>query len=384
LLQVLLCQTVSGTIEQNRSEIEQESGRMGNQSANQEMTAIDTNQIIALLELEMRETLRALDGPIALLPGMVNYHLGFVDTAFRDADLPPSARGKRFRPAIAMLACAAVGGDPERASPLAAAIELLHNFTLIHDDIQDQSPVRRHRTTVWTEWGIAQAINAGDAAFAAAQLALLRLREHGVEADLILRLADAFNQMTIQIVQGQALDLDFEGRATVRPSDYLTMIELKTAVIVRFAAWAGALIGGADDERADRFAEFGRSLGVGFQVRDDLLGIWGATATTGKAAADDIRRRKQSLPILMLRDRVDAAGKAQLNRLYDAPEIDDSGIAEMLALLERYKVRTDVEARIAELHEEAGGCLVSAAAEGANPARDALAALVSMLADREH
>ena len=345
---------------------------------------IDLEALVALLEPEMHGALTALSGQAPLLSGMVDYHLGFVDSRFEYTELPASARGKRFRPAVAMLACAAVGGDPEVAAPLAAAIELLHNFTLIHDDIQDQSPTRRHRPTVWSEWGIAQAINAGDATFGAAQLALFNLRAHGVDSDLILRLADEFNRMTIQIVQGQVLDLGFEGRDNVSPDDYLTMIELKTAVIVRFAAWAGALLGGADEERADRFAEFGRSLGIGFQVRDDLLGIWGAADVTGKAAADDIRRRKQSLPILMLRNRVDASGRAVLQRLYDAPQIDESGVEEVLALLDRTGVHALMEARIAELHAEASENLMAAADTGDNPARDALGALVGRLADREH
>lgn len=350
----------------------------------QRTIASDAEELIALLEPEMHRALEGLEGPAPILPGMVDYHLGFVDASFRTSDLPPSVRGKRFRPIVAMLSCAAAGGTPEMAAPLASAIELLHNFTLIHDDIQDQSPTRRHRPTVWSEWGVAQAINAGDATFAAAQLALFTLRERDVASDLILRLADEFNRMTIQIVQGQVLDLSFEGRDDVAPADYLTMIELKTAVIVRYAAQAGALLGGVDDERAARFADFGRSLGLGFQVRDDLLGIWGATEVTGKAKADDIRRRKQSLPILTLRSRADTKGRSQLARLYDAPQIDESGVDEVLDLLDRYQVRDSVERRIAELHGEAAENLAAAVDDGENPARDALGMLVNMLADREH
>jgi geranylgeranyl diphosphate synthase type I len=326
----------------------------------------------------------ALEGPAPILPGMANYHLGFADDRFRPAQLPAALRGKRFRPGIAMLACGASGGRPEQAAPLAAAVELLHNFTLIHDDIQDQSPSRRHRPTVWTLWGVGQAINAGDATFAAAHLALYQLRESGVGAELILRLADQFDRMTIQIVQGQALDLGFEGRDDVTPEAYLQMIELKTAVIVRFAAWAGALIAGAGEEQADRFATFGLSLGLGFQVRDDLLGIWGASATTGKAEADDIRRRKQSLPILILRARATEQERAWLDQQYGTSEIDENGVRGVLDLLNKHQVRTDIEARVEELHDEAQRGLESAALPGANPSKDALAALVAMLASREH
>ena len=118
--------------------------------------------------------------------------------------------------------------------------------------------------------------------------------------------------MTIAIVEGQTLDLAFEARPDVSPGEYLEMIAGKTAAIVRFAAWAGALLGGADEAAASRWAEFGLALGLGFQVRDDLLGIWGAQEATGKAPADDVRRRKQSLPILILRERLDEAEREEL------------------------------------------------------------------------
>lgn len=345
---------------------------------------VDAAALEALLEPEMHRAMAALDGPAPILPGMANYHLGFADEQFRPAQLPAALRGKRFRPGIAMLACGAAGGDPAQAAPLAAAVELLHNFTLIHDDIQDESPSRRHRPTVWTLWGVGQAINAGDAIFGAAHLALYQLRERGVDAGLILRLADEFDRMTIRIVQGQALDLSFEGRSDVTPDAYLQMIELKTAVIVRYAAWAGALIGGSGEEQADRFAAFGLSLGLGFQVRDDLLGIWGASGTTGKAEADDIRRRKQSLPILMLRARATGDERTWLDAQYEANEIDEAGIRGVLDLLDKHDVRREVERRVTELHRDARRGLEAAALPGENPSRDALAALVAMLAGREH
>ena len=173
-------------------------------------------------------------------------------------------RGKRIRPLLALLCAAAAGGDARRAAPLAAGVELLHNFTLVHDDIQDQSPTRRHRATVWKLWGAAQAINAGDALFAAAHLALFRLRQDASPPTWCCDLAAEFERMTIAIVGGQVLDLGFEGRNDVTPDAYLTMIAGKTAAIVRYAAWAGALLGGADAETADRFAEFGLALGSRF------------------------------------------------------------------------------------------------------------------------
>jgi geranylgeranyl diphosphate synthase type I len=343
--------------------------------------AMTGHDVDALIDPYLRAAVAALDGGAPLLAGMARFHLGAVDADL--APLPPGAvdRGKRIRPAVALLAAGAAGGDPAVAAPLGAAIELLHNFTLIHDDVQDESPARRHRPTVWSLWGVGQAINAGDALFAAAHLPLYRLLDRGVAAPLALRVLEGFDRMTIAIVVGQTLDLGFEGRADVTPAGYLGMIDGKTAAIVRFAAWAGALLGGADDAVAERFAAFGRAVGLGFQVQDDLLGVWGAAAQTGKAPADDIRRRKQSLPILLLRERSDAATRAELDALYAAPTIDREGVARVLALLACADVRPAVEAQVAAFHDEARSALL-AAAPRANPWRDRLLDLVERLAIR--
>jgi geranylgeranyl diphosphate synthase type I len=343
---------------------------------------LSQERLDALLEPELEAALSSLDGSASLLGGMARYHLGLVDADFRRTTIDASLRGKRVRPGIAFLSCAAAGGDPRNAAPLAAALELLHNFTLIHDDIQDESPSRRHRPTVWKLWGIGQAINAGDALFAASQLGLLRMTALGLSPDLTLRLAASFNQMTIEIVEGQVLDLGFEGRDDVSADDYLRMIAGKTSAIVRFAAWAGALVGGASDKTANQFAEFGLALGLGFQIRDDLLGIWGASSTTGKAEADDIRRRKQSLPILLLRSRVDDRERIELQRLYDQEEIDESGIHVVLDLLTRYDVRKKVEHQIITYHDAAQAYLATATGNDENPAWAALQVLVEALSVR--
>jgi geranylgeranyl diphosphate synthase type I len=334
-----------------------------------------------LIDTAMSAALAALDGPAPLVDGMARYHLGQVDAGFAPNPDERAAQGKRMRPAIALLTCEAAGGAMETAAPLAAALELLHNFTLVHDDIQDQSSTRRHRPTVWSIWGIAQAINAGDALFAAAHIALYQLRDQSIADRLILNLGDAFDRMTLAIVSGQALDLQFEERADVSPDEYLTMIAGKTAAIVRYAAWAGALLAGADDERANDFAAFGQALGIGFQIRDDILGIWGTASDTGKEA-DDIRRRKQSLPILILRKLVDAADNAELRALYQQPEIDDQGAARVRELLTKYGVREIVERQVAEYHDRARAALLAATGPQPTAARDRLLAMVDTLALR--
>ena len=337
----------------------------------------------ALIDPHLVAAVAELDPLPSQLGGMARYHLGWVNAALTPVANGAADRGKRIRPGVALLSCAAAGGDPATAGPLAAAIELLHNFTLVHDDIQDGSPSRRHRPTVWSIWGAGQAINAGDALFAVSQLALFRLVEAGVPPALVLRLATGFNRMTAEIVGGQVLDLSFEGRDDVTPAAYLEMISGKTAAIVRFAAWAGALLAGALEAVADRYGAFGRALGLGFQVRDDLLGIWGDPAMTGKAAADDIRRRKQSLPILVLRQRANPAQRAELNDLYARPEIDNAGTRRVLTLLAEHDVRTTVETEVRGFHDQAHRELLTASGGAPNGARDSLLLLLETLASRE-
>lgn len=337
--------------------------------------------IDALLAPSVREALAALEGQAPLLAGMARYHLGEVDARFEPTGDGHVHRGKRIRPTLAILCCVAAGGTAEDAAPLAAALELLHNFTLIHDDVQDQSPHRRHRPTVWSLWGVGQAINAGDALFAAAHLPMYRLVSTHPAA-LVLRLVEAFDRMTIEIVRGQTLDLTFEGRNDVTPDGYLAMIEGKTAAIVRYAAWAGALLGGSSEPAADRFAAFGLALGLGFQVRDDALGIWGALDATGKSPADDIRRRKQSLPILILRERLESAIRAEVDALYASSPVGEEGVTRVLDLLARNGVRDEVDARVSQYHDEARTALLSAGRQESSGAWEQLQILVDRLAGR--
>ncbi|HEV2529068.1 MAG TPA: polyprenyl synthetase family protein [Thermomicrobiales bacterium] len=348
--------------------------------------AVLTSSLIdELLQREIDSALSMLDTPDGTLATIARYHFGMIepDGTPTTAKVRRTSQGKRLRPVVALLACAAAGGDPRRALPVAAAIELLHQFTLIHDDIQDDSPLRRGRPTVYRIWGVNQAINAGDAMHAAATMALYRLADTGVASDVTLRLAADFGRMTVEIVRGQVLDLQFEGRDDVTPDTYLDMISGKTSAIVRYAAEAGARIAGLGDEAVDLFARFGLALGVGFQIQDDMLGIWGASEQTGKAVADDIRRRKQTLPVLLLRSAVDGAERATIDDLFSREEIDEAGVQAVLGLLEAYDIRPLVAARVRSYHDEARDALLAAARSGENPARDQLLAQVEQLASRD-
>uniref|UniRef100_A0A7C1K0U7 Polyprenyl synthetase family protein n=1 Tax=Thermomicrobium roseum TaxID=500 RepID=A0A7C1K0U7_THERO len=285
---------------------------------------------------------------------VLSYHLGWLDERFQPTGV---SSGKRFRPLLCLRACTAAGGTPQQAAWIAAAIELLHNFTLIHDDIQDRSMTRRHRPTVWALWGDAQAINAGDALFALSQLAALEAASQ-LEPTRGMELLSRLNETALRIVEGQVLDLSFESRDEVTRDEYFGMIERKTAALTAYAAWAGAMVAGASSELAERFADFGRALGLGFQVQDDYLGVWGDPLQTGKARGDDLRRRKKSLPILILLERASPDDRAWIHFAWrHEQDLDPATVERLLTLLEQYGVEAAMQETVRRLHVEALACL---------------------------
>ncbi|CAN5527869.1 polyprenyl synthetase family protein [soil metagenome] len=307
----------------------------------------------AQLDALMRDAVADIRQSSVFLADMTSYHMGWLDNDLRQLAPGRVDQGKRIRPTLALLSCLTCSSSVERAFPLAAAIELLHNFTLVHDDIQDQSRTRRHRPTVWSIWGIAQAINVGDALFAASHRVLLRSTSFGVDHETVVALATRFDRMTIDIVGGQVIDLQFESGAPVSQDDYLAMIARKTAAILDYGAWSGAIVGGASPEVAASFARLGKAIGLGFQLRDDMLGVWGTGAQTGKPEADDIRRKKQSLPVVLLRQVADSAELKILATLYAKNEIDDDGVRQVLALLDRHLIRNKAQAMVETQHRYA-------------------------------
>jgi geranylgeranyl diphosphate synthase type I len=233
---------------------------------------------------------------------MLTYQLGYTDES---GAAVPAPAGKRFRPILCLLGCEAVGGDWDRALCCSAAIELLHNFSLIHDDIEDHDPERRHRPTVWKVWGEPQAVNAGDAMFALAFEAAIDACD---EPELGVMLARRFEQTARSLTHGQYLDMSFETRQDVTPAECMEMIDLKTGALIEFSVWSGALLGGASLDTAETMAEFGAELGRAFQIRDDIMGIWAGSEVTGKERGKDVRNRKKTLPVLLARQT--AAGPA--------------------------------------------------------------------------
>jgi geranylgeranyl diphosphate synthase type I len=252
-----------------------------------------TQSYLDAIEKELKSAVkRASALESSRLYEMLAYHMGW-----SDEHGTPAVRGKRIRPLLTVLACLAAGGDWHKALPAAAAVELVHNFSLIHDDIEDASSIRRGRPTVWKKWGIPQAINCGDAMFALAHLEVFRISET-VSATIAIKAAELLQSTCLHLTQGQFLDLSFETRKDVCIEDYWHMVDGKTAALIAASTELGALAADVDGQTCQLYREFGHFLGVAFQVQDDWLGIWGDTSLTGKSTYSDLATGKITLPVL--------------------------------------------------------------------------------------
>jgi geranylgeranyl diphosphate synthase type I len=242
------------------------------------------------IEAKMKELLiQDQNDELGLFMHMMAYHLGW-----EGPDASREAGGKRIRPIILLLVTSACGGEWRDALSAAAAVEFIHNFSLIHDDIEDHSPLRRGRETVWKRWGIAQAINTGDAMFILAQIAILGIKN----PEIALISSRLLQKSCFKLTQGQFLDISFENRDNISLENYWTMIAGKTASLLSTSCEIGSLIAHATETNQTKYQQFGYYLGLAFQVQDDFLGIWGDAALIGKSTESDLVSGKKSLPIL--------------------------------------------------------------------------------------
>lgn len=218
---------------------------------------------------------------------------------YRPVEYTLAGGGKRIRPLLTLAAAQAFCGAADRAVNQALAVEMFHNFTLIHDDVMDRSALRRGRPTVFKRWGSVQAILSGDALLT---MATARVTDHAGEK--AAEALDLFNRTALEVYEGQQLDMEYEVRSRVRVSDYLTMIRLKTSVLLGCAAAMGALMGGATSDARQAMYDYGVNLGLAFQLRDDWLDTFGDPAVFGKAIGGDIVNGKKTW--LHLRARAEA------------------------------------------------------------------------------
>ena len=248
------------------------------------------DQTIPVLEADMRQIIQeSLDPRSDLLNDIFIYHLGM--------DKDKEARGKRIRPLLIFLISHAFQADWKSALPAAAAVEFLHNFSLIHDDVEDRSEQRHGRPTVWAKWGQAQAINAGDGMFTLVFHSAQQLQRF-YPAEVSLSTMELISQACLHLVEGQVLDVAFEKQKDIAIPEYFRMIDGKTASLLACCAQLGGLMAGVPPSHMELLKKFGYILGRSFQVQDDLLGIWGDPQETGKPIESDLTNHKHTLPVL--------------------------------------------------------------------------------------
>lgn len=275
------------------------------------------------IEAELMRQVSRLDEEHSLpFKEMLTYHLGWTGEGAGEV-----ATGKRIRPLLLLLTTATCGMDWQKALPAAAAVELVHNFSLVHDDIQDNSPKRRSRPTVWVKWGSPLAINVGDALFVLSNLAMTDLAAE-FPADRVLESVRLLQQTCLDLTRGQYLDMAFEDRTDVKVEDYWMMVTGKTASLLSASCHIGAILGNVDESTEEAYRSFGHFLGLAFQVQDDILGIWGDENVTGKSAASDLIERKKTLPVL-----VGLGKKGQFAELWNTVPITPDNVEEAAKLL---------------------------------------------------
>lgn len=270
---------------------------------------------------------------------LVPYHLGWSDRDGRPAE---AQGGKLLRPVLCLLACDAVGGGWRGALPAAVALELLHNFTLIHDDVEDASDERHGRETLWRVAGQAQAINVGDGLFALAHATMLSL---DAPADRVLAAARMLDDATLALCEGQQLDIASADQQRDRAA-YLAMVDGKSCALLAASTGIGALLGGAPDATVEALQEYGRRLGFAFQIRDDILGVWGEPTVTGKSSSDDLRAGKRTFPVVVALEHTES--RDDLLSLIDREEPSEAEIERARTLIEATGARDQSERAAAE------------------------------------
>lgn len=300
------------------------------------------DDLLPQIEAELKEIVRVPHHSLGIYYGMMRYHLGWTDEGFKAIE---AKTGKRLRPMLCLLSSEALGGSIEQALPAAGSVELIHNFSLVHDDIQDNSHTRRGRRAVWDIWGLAQGINVGDGLFVLARLALHRLADRGLPPERQQAATLALDRACLALCEGQYFDMTFEDLLEVELDQYLWMIRHKTAALLATSAQLGAIVATDDRELIAHLYQFGENLGMAFQIRDDVLGAWGDEQVTGKSAATDIRDKKKTLPVVYaLHQTGDRDAARDLAELFAQPGLlNSSDIQTALALLDRVRARQYAE-----------------------------------------
>ncbi len=304
-----------------------------------------------LIDAELKKTVNTIDGTsYEGLHAMLAYHMGW-----EGEDAGEKAQGKRIRPLLVLLGTSAAGKDWHLALSAAAAVELIHNFSLIHDDIEDRSEYRHGRKTVWAKWGEPQAINGGDCMFA---LAFQAIHHANANSDCVLGAADLLQQTCVRLTKGQFLDMAYENRDDLPLEEYWNMVGGKTASLLSCSSCIGAVLTGVEEKKIESLRSFGWNLGLAFQAQDDWLGIWGDSALTGKSTESDLISGKKTLPVILGLDASETFKKRWKNRPFKMDEVQ-----ELADILKNAGVQEMVEDQTKQYTDKAKSALDNAGLE---------------------
>jgi geranylgeranyl diphosphate synthase, type I len=329
-------------------------------------TGPDIELLIADTEAEILRLVTGTDPATAGVYEMCRYHLGLDGSG---------STGKRVRPLLGLLAYSSITGDHRRALPGAAAVELGHNFSLVHDDIEDDDRERRHRPTLWALHGVPQAINTGDMLFSLSRVALHRLTDLGFPDRTVLRLMRLYDETCVALCEGQYLDIWMaEHDDGLSVELYFDMIGRKTAALISASIEAGAVLATDDENVIGRFRAFGWDLGIAFQLNDDLLGIWGPENATGKEASD-VPRKKKTLPVIYAFEHAERQDRERLVELYSNGRLSQQNTAEIVSILERTGARDYTRDKARE-HRDRALAALDAAGTIEHPPRERLEEII--------
>ena len=281
------------------------------------------SELQSAIESDLQNIVKSNCPPdLAQFAEMIYWHMGWFSSAV------PQTAGKRLRPLFLLLVCQITGGDWREALPAASALELIHNFTLIHDDIQDNSEIRHGRVTLWHKYGMAQAINTGDAMHALGMVSVARLSCF-FPPKTVLAVCNLIERTVYDLAIGQHQDMSFQNNALISADEYIQMVRGKTGALLSACFEIGSILGATDNATIKMFSQIGMDLGIAFQIQDDYIGIWGDPAVTGKSDLSDLSSRKVTLPIVM------SLGKnGQFAELWNSSGNDSSSLLAMKRVLE--------------------------------------------------
>lgn len=297
----------------------------------------------AAIEAELRDMFRSRD---LALYDMMTYHMGWGNDD-SGSSYPGGTNGRTYGVAC-LTACDVVGGDVETCLPAAAALELLQGFLQIHDDVQSGSPQRKGRDAVWWKWGPAQAINAGDAMYAMARIALFRLTERGVSTKDTYQAVRILDETSLALCEGRYHDLEARERIALGVEEYLAMASDKGAALYVGAMKLGAHVGGADDSLANALAEFGSKIGIARQIQDDVDELW-----AGNEASDEVLNKKKLLPLVYTVENADVSVKRRLGDIYFKRVLDTADVESIRGILEESGGREFAQDMVLNLSNEA-------------------------------